>query len=156
MDIVAFYASHPYWVWLAIGAVILAVEAGANTEWLLWPAVCAAVVAVLTAIGLRFGFPIDLAVFSLLTIGTTLASRKLTKRVNPPDADINDRNVRLVGLQAQVTSPFENGRGRVFVSGSEWPADIEGPAPPVGDKVVVMGFQGTRLTVRAIETPPAP
>ena len=87
---VALYESQPFWIWLALGALILAAEAAMGTEWLLWPAVSAAAVA----------------------------------------------------------QPFVDGRGRVFVSGSEWPADIDGDAPPVGSSVVVEGFDGPRLKVR--------
>jgi membrane protein implicated in regulation of membrane protease activity len=43
-----------------------------------------------------------------------------------------------------VVEAFIDGRGRVFVSGAEWPAEIEGAAPAVGDSVVV-----ERTTVRA-------
>ena len=77
-----------------------------------------------------------------------LASRRLIKRVNPDDPDINDRSARLVGARAEVVQPFVDGRGRVFVSGSEWPADIEGEAPPVGASVIVAGVDGPRLKVK--------
>ena len=40
------------------------------------------------------------------------------------------------------------GRGRVFVSGAEWAAEIEGAAPPVGESVVVEAVDGARLRVR--------
>lgn len=146
--IIALYQSQPFWIWLAIGALILAVEAAAGTEWLLWPAVSAGVVALLTLAGVRLGLPAEIAAFAVLTIASTLASRKLISRVTPPDVDINDRRARLVGLKAQVTAPFVEGRGRVFVSGSEWPADLDGDGPPVGGSVVVDGYEGSRLRVR--------
>ena len=47
-----------------------------------------------------------------------------------------------------LVQPFVDGRGRVFVSGSEWPADIDGDAPPVGSSVVVESLDGPRLKVR--------
>ena len=146
--LIALYQSQPFWIWLAFGVLILAVEIAAGTEWLLWPAVSAGVVAVLTAIGLRLGFGVEVAIFAALTLVTTLASRKLLKRVNPGEADINDRNTRLVGQRARVTEAFVNGRGRVFISGSDWLAEIEGDAPPVGDSVVVEAVAGSKLKVR--------
>ena len=72
-------------------------------------------------------------------------------RINPTEADINDRNSRLIGQRAQVVQAFAEGRGRVFISGSEWAAQIEGPAPMVGESVVVEAVSGSRLTVRAPE-----
>jgi membrane protein implicated in regulation of membrane protease activity len=144
------YATQPFWVWLAIGVMLLAVEAAFSTEWLLWPAVAAGVVAVMTALGLRFGLGVEVAIFAVLTIAATLLSRRLIQRVNPDAApDINDRDGRLVGQRAQVVQPFVDGRGRVFVSGAEWPAEIDGPAPPVGESVVVEAG-GPRLKVRAV------
>lgn len=144
------YSTHPFWIWLGFGAVLLAVESAFATEWLLWPAVSAGVLAVVTALGVRIGFPGELAVFAVLTVVSTLASRRLVKRVNPSDIpDINDRNLRLVGQSARVTEDFVGGRGRVFVSGAEWPAVIEDAAPVTGETVVVEAVAGPRLTVRA-------
>lgn len=146
--IVAVYQSQPFWLWIALGCLILAVEAAAGTEWLLWPAVSAGVVAVVTLIAPNLGLPVEVAIFAVLTLVTSLASRRLIRRVNPAEADINDRSARLVGVRAQVVQPFVDGRGRVFVSGSEWAADIDGDAPPVGGSVVVAAIDGPRLKVK--------
>jgi len=144
------YAAQPFWIWLALGVLLLAVEAAFSTEWLLWPAVSAGFVAVLTALGLRLGLPIEVGVFAALTLVSTLASRALIQRVNPSDSpDINDRDIRLVGQRARVVAAFVGGRGRVFVSGAEWPAEIEGPTPDVGADVIVEASVGSGLRVRA-------
>ena len=148
--VVDFYVASPFWIWLALGVILLAVEAAFSTEWLLWPAVSAGVVAVLTAVGVRLGFGIEVLIFAVLTIAFTLLSRRLITRVNPTDTpDINARDSRLIGQRAQVIEAFVDGRGRVFVSGAEWPADLEGAAPNVGTSVIVEGVNGPRLTVRA-------
>ena len=145
------YASQPFWLWLAVGVVLLAIEAAASTEWLLWPAVAAGVVALITAIAPNMGLPVEAGIFAALTVIATLASRTLIKRVNPTnEPDINDRDLRLVGARARVVEAFVDGRGRVFVSGAEWPADIEGAAPLAGESVVVESVAGPRLRVRSI------
>lgn len=152
MDLMAIYTAYPFWCWLAVGVVLLAIEAAFATEWLLWPAVSAGVVAVLAALGVRLGLPADLIIFAVLTVVSTLASRRLIKRVNPQDApDINSREIRLVGQTARVVEAFVDGRGRVFVSGAEWPADIDDAAPLAGDSVVVEAVSGARLKVRAAQ-----
>lgn len=150
--LISLHATQPYWIWLGVGLVLLAIESAFSTEWLLWPAVSAGVVAVLTAIGLRYGFAVEIIVFGLLTAVLTLLSKRLITRVNPTDMpDINDRNARLIGQQAQVITPFLDGRGRVFISGSEWAAELEGDASPaVGSRVVVEMIEGARLRVRAL------
>ncbi|HEY1224169.1 MAG TPA: NfeD family protein [Brevundimonas sp.] len=151
MDVIAnLYASQPFWIWLAVGVILLAVEAALSTEWLLWPAVSAGIVAVLTALGLRLGLTGELILFAALTVAATLLSRRLIQRVNPDDApDINDRDLRLVGQRAKVVEAFSNGRGRVFISGAEWPAEIEGDAPLAGENVIVDAVAGPLLKVRA-------
>ncbi|WP_428149279.1 NfeD family protein [Brevundimonas sp.] len=143
------YATQPFWIWLAVGVLLLAVEAALSTEWLLWPAVAAGVVAVLTALGLRMGLAVEVGLFAVLTIAATALSRRLIQRVNPDDhPDINDRDLRLIGQRARVVQAFVEGRGRVFVSGAEWVALIDGDAPPVGDSVVVDRLEGPSLKVR--------
>jgi membrane protein implicated in regulation of membrane protease activity len=143
------YASQPFWIWLAVGVLLLAVEASLSTEWLLWPAVAAGVVAVVTALGLRMGLPAEVGLFAALTVLATLMSRRLIQRVNPSDhVDVNDREARLIGQRAKVVHAFVDGRGRVFVSGAEWAAEIEGNAPGVGDSVIVERLNGPSLKVR--------
>ena len=150
MDTLAeLYTAQPFWIWLALGVTLLAVEAAFSTEWLLWPAVSAAVVAVVAALGLRLGFGGELVLFGLLTLAATFLSRRLIQRVNPDDSpDINDRDTRLVGQRAKVVGAFVNGQGRVFVSGAEWPAEIAGDAPATGENVIVDSVSGPLLKVR--------
>ena len=143
------YSAQPFWIWLAIGVALLAVEVTMTTEWLLWPAAAAGVVAVLTALGLPLGVAGELIVFALLTVVFTVLARRFITRINPTEADINDRDSRLVGQRAQVVQAFAEGRGRVFISGSEWAAEIDGEAPMVGQAVVVESVIGSRLKVRA-------
>ena len=143
------HAAQPFWIWLALGVVLLATEAAFSTEWLLWPAVSAGVVAVVSPLGLPRDFTGEVALFAALTVGMTLLSRRLIQKVNPSDApDINARDTRLIGQRAQVVQAFVDGRGRVFVSGAEWVAEIEGATPAEGDSVIVEGMDGPKLKVR--------
>lgn len=149
MSLADLYTSQPFWIWLAIGVLLLAVEAMFSTEWLLWPAVSAGVVAVMTAAGVRLGLPGEVAVFAVLTVIATLLSRQLIAKANPAGPDINDRDSRLIGQRARVVEAFVSGRGRVFISGAEWPAEVEGEAPVEGQDVVVMRITGSLLTVQS-------
>lgn len=146
------HAVQPFWIWLAVGVILLAAVAATSSDWLLWPAVSAGVVAVVAALRLPLGgFWGEAVLFAVLTVVTTLLSRRLIQRVNPSAApDINARDSRLVGQRAQVVQAFVDGRGRVFVSGSEWVAEIEGAAPLAGESVIVESFEGSKLRVRAI------
>lgn len=147
--LIDFHSAQPFWIWLAIGVVLLAIEAAFSTEWLLWPAVAAGITAVVAALGLDIGFWGEAILFAVLTLIATLLSRRLIQRVNPADhPDINARDGRLIGQRAQVVQAFVDGRGRVFVSGAEWPAEIEGAAPLAGESVVVEAIDGPKLRVR--------
>jgi inner membrane protein len=143
------YVAQPFWIWLAVGVLLLAVEAMFSTEWLLWPAVSAGVVAVMTAAGVRLGLPGEVAVFAVLTVIATLLSRRLVSKANPAGPDINDRDSRLIGQRARVVEAFVSGRGRVFISGAEWLAEIEGQPPVEGQDVVVTRVTGSLLTVES-------
>jgi membrane protein implicated in regulation of membrane protease activity len=146
------HAAQPFWIWLAIGVILLAAVAATSSDWLLWPAVAAGVVAVITALGLPLGgFWGEAALFAVLTVAATLLSRRLIQRVNPSAVpDVNARDSRLIGQRAQVVQAFVDGRGRVFVSGSEWIAEIEGAAPLAGESVIVEAMDGSKLKVRAV------
>jgi membrane protein implicated in regulation of membrane protease activity len=150
MDAVAmFHASHPVWVWLIIAAGLLAIELATGSGWLLWPAACAAVVGVLTLV-LPLGAPVEVVLFALSTIASTVLSRRFLKPVldsNTPD--LNDPLGQLIGREGEVLGLFEGDRGRVFVDGKEWQARLEGPPPSSGQRIAVIALDGATLTVRA-------
>lgn len=140
---------NPLALWLVIGAVLLAVEVGTGTGWLLWPAGAAAVTGV-AALALHLDLPMQLVVFAILTIAATLTGRRFFPRAeNASGGDINDTTNRLFGADGVAAESFQAGAGRVFVDGKEWAAELEGGgALASGAKVVVVGVGGSRLTVR--------
>lgn len=145
---------NPVWIWLAIGAGLLAVEVSTGSGYLLWASAAAGVVAGVHAVGLDPGWAGDLVLFAVLAIAATFASKRLWphKATSPPDP-LNDSDARLVGREARVVSAFQHAHGRVFVDGKEWAADLVdgGPAPGDGGRVQVLGvIGGSRLRVRAL------
>jgi membrane protein implicated in regulation of membrane protease activity len=153
MDAIAgFHALHPFWVWLALAAIFLAVEVSTGTGWLLWPAASAFVVAVIAQV-LHPGALIEVGLFAALTIATTLSARRyLRPMLEAKSPDLNDPLQRLIGQRGQVLAAFEQGRGRVFVDGKDWAAESDEPIPGTGQDVVVIGVDGGALKVRAIPT----
>jgi membrane protein implicated in regulation of membrane protease activity len=146
------YESHPFWVWLAIGAVFLALEVPTASGYLLWPAASAGAVAVLTLwLVLPPGYQV--IAFAVLTIISTIVGRRLMPRHAPADGpDISNRASGLAGRFGQAVAPFAAGQGRVFVDGAEWMAELEpGQAPPEpGSRIEVVSVQGGgRLVVRS-------
>jgi membrane protein implicated in regulation of membrane protease activity len=147
--LIDFYAAHGFWMWVAVAAAVLAVEIAFGSGWLLWPAACAAVVAF---ISLFTDSPaLEIGLFAVLTIVTTLAARRFWPRKSQPAADINDNVARLIGHRGRVTAAFVNGSGRVLVDGKEWAAEtIDGSPLELEAIVEVVGLSGgSRLKVRA-------
>jgi membrane protein implicated in regulation of membrane protease activity len=145
-----FYATHPFWVWLAAAAIFLAIEVATGSGWLLWPAASAGLVGLLTLFAPP-GAPVELGLFALLTIATTYLARKYLRPAldGPASPDLNDPALRLIGRDCEVVGAFEHGRGRVFADGKEWAAVTEdGVQPALGQKVLVVGIEGAVLMVR--------
>ncbi|SFI68498.1 NfeD family protein [Caulobacter sp. UNC279MFTsu5.1] len=144
-----FYSGHPFWVWLAVAAVFLAVEVATGTGWLLWPAASGFLVGLLTLV-VAPGLPVELGLFAVLTIAATYFARRFLRPVlEAHNADLNDPSLRLVGRDGEALAGFENGKGRVFVDGKEWAAVApDGEPPAAGQKVQVVAVDGAVLTVR--------
>jgi hypothetical protein len=149
--IYAFYLAHSFWVWIAVGAIFLAVEVVTGSGYLLWPAASAAIVGLIT-LGLHMGLPAELGAFAALTLVTTILARRfLPNPFRPTGPDINDVSLRLIGHHGRAASAFESGHGRVFVDGKEWAAELEGGgALDGGAQVKVTGVAGgAMLRVKA-------
>ena len=144
------HTSHPFWIWMALAAVLLAVEVMTGSGYLLWPAAAAAVTALITP--LHLGEPVEIAIFAGLTLALTIVARRYWPNpLRPRGPDINDPLARLIGHHGQAAGAFSSGRGRVFVDGKEWAAELEGGADlAAGAKVEVTGvLSGASLKVRS-------
>ena len=151
-DITLFHDLDGFWLWIALGAGLLAIEVITGSGWLLWPAASAGVVALLV----RFaGVSLEAAVltFTVLTIVTTLLARRYLPRslLRHAGRDINDNVARLVGCQGRAVAAFKDRTGRVFIDGKEWAAELdEGEALEAGARVEVTGVAGAGLRVRGV------
>jgi len=147
------FATHAFWAWMATSAILLAIEIGTGTGYLLWPAASAGVIAFATLVSPPDS-PIDALAFALLTIVSTVIGRRYFPHPFRHDGpDINDRAGRLIGRTGEIVQPFEAGLGRAFVDGTEWAAEMaDGAAPAVvGSRVEVVEVLGAaRLRVKVV------
>jgi len=150
-DLTIFYASHPFWVWIAVAAALLAVEVITGSGWLLWPSASAGAVAILATFA-DLGLPQAVLAFAVLTIASTVLARRYLPRslLHHPVGDINDNVGRLVGHQGRAVGAFHGRAGRVFIDGKEWAAELdEGEGLEAGSRVEVTGVAGAHLKVRS-------
>lgn len=149
MELLDLYIAHPFWWWVGAAVILLAIEVAMGAELFLWPAVAAAIMAVIALTGVHLPLGGDAAIFAGLTIAGALLARRV--RPKPASPDINDPLNRLVGMKGAVVTAFERGRGRVLVEGAEWAAELEDGVASLlpGDRVVVAKvLDGGRLQVR--------
>ncbi|MBI1407797.1 MAG: NfeD family protein [Caulobacter sp.] len=143
------YVDYPFWIWMALGAVILVAELSTGSGWLLWPAAAAGVTAVLSLF-LPGGGLVDLVAFAILTIVATVTARRyLPSNVSGDGPDINDTMTRLVGLRGEAANIFAEGRGRVHVDGKEWDALSDDALIPGKPVEVVAVVSAASLRVKA-------
>jgi len=143
--------NHPFWAWAALVAALLGSETLNGSGWLLWPAACAAVMAVLSMV-----FPFDplqaMGLFAAITIASTYLGRRFIPQLaGHDDRDINDAAGRLIGHHGKTVGAFSGRAGRVFIDGKEWAAMSDSDLDlPAGTAVEVTGLDGARLKVKAV------
>lgn len=149
-------SSQAFWIWLTLGILLLGAETFLGTQWLLWAAASAGVVAVICLTGLPFGFGLQVATFVVLSLIMSLLTRRFLKI--PHATAVNEPVTRVVGKQAEVLSGFERvpggeRTGRVIVDGVEWPAVLTGNDEELrlhkADRVVIDRVHEGRLFVTA-------
>ena len=147
----ALFLAHPFWAWLAIGAVFLTLEVISGSGWMLWPAGSAAAVALVVLIH-PLGAAGEAALFAAVTIASTYLGRRFLRTAPPASgSDVNNPHARLIGHKGKAAAPFQAGAGRVFVDGKEWSAELEGGGGiAAGAKIEVTAvITGARLRVKA-------
>lgn len=146
---------NAFWIWFIFGLLLLGVEIFLGTQWLLWSAAAAGVVAVVCLTGLPFGFFLQALTFAVLSVVMGILTPKFLK-VSSHSPDVNDPHRRMVGKEAEVLSGFElvaggERTGRVVFDGVEWPAvlgEASQMALAVNDRVVIERIYEGRVFVR--------
>ncbi len=136
--------------WLALAALLIAIEMIMPTQYLMWPGVAAAVV------GLA-GFVLDLplagevGLFAVMSAGlVVISNRLLPASTGPVAGSLNQRMDQLVGRPAVVLEDFQHGAGPVTIGDTRWSAQAEGGGDlKAGTRVTVVSADSTLLTVKA-------
>jgi membrane protein implicated in regulation of membrane protease activity len=119
-----------FWGWLSIAALLLGLELFLGTQWLLWMASAATIVAIMGIMPLPwdYGLVAEILTFCVISIGLIIIT---SRNVRPlKDNNINEPTQRLLGKRAEIVSGFElitGGvlTGRVSFEDVVWPADLK-------------------------------
>ncbi len=138
----------PLWIiWGIMGILFLVAEALTVGFFLGWFGVAAIITAVLSAVGVPFGFQV--AIFIVLSVIGIMLSRKFAEKITkePPQHAAVDR---LIGLKGIVTTTIDNpkGIGRIMVDRDSWLADSSEDIIIEKDEYVkILAVSGTHLIV---------
>ena len=137
------------YVWLAIMALAVFVEATTMALVSVWCAVGALV----TVFAAYFGasFQAQLLLFVGVSIVVAAVVRPLAKRYADPHTVPTNAD-RLLGMEARVTETINNDypTGAVYVDGKTWTArSADGEVIPKGETVEVQWMEGVKLIVQA-------
>lgn len=138
-----------HWVWLTLGLVLAGLEMLVPGVYLIWLALAAIVIGVMT-LALDLSLAAQVIDFVFLSLIFAFSAKRILrdKPIESSDPLMNRRGARLVGETALVVQAIEHGSGRVRLGDSEWIA--RGPDVAAGERVRVRGSEGAILLVEPL------
>ena len=144
-------ATIEFWHWWIFAAVLLVVESFATGTFFLWMGVASVAVGFLLLLIPDLRWEYQFLIFSALSVASIVTWRMYLRR-NPTATDrptLNRRGEQYVGRTFTLTEPIVNGNGKIRVDDSIW--KIEGADVPAGQRVRVVGVDGTILKIEAAD-----
>lgn len=141
-----------WWIWIILGAVLLAAEVIIVADfYLVFFGLAAVLIGLLALLGLDLPSWAQFLLFAALAIaGLVLYRGSLKRRLMPADREMGPE---LVGERGQARQAIAAGaRGRVDLRGATWEAHNEGAAA-IGDGAycIVQRVEGLTLHVRPVD-----
>ena len=140
-----------WWHWLVLGLLLIALELAASGGfYIIFFGVAAVVISLMVALGAETPLWMELALFSVLSVGSLLFFRSpLMRWLNIDGIGVDvDSLVGETGVVQQDIAPHEI--GRVELRGSSWSARNNGATPlAAGRRVTVVRVDRLMLIVEA-------
>lgn len=137
--------------WVIIGVVLLIAELVTGTTYILWPAVAALFVGIVTYV-LPISWELQFLIFFLasavLLIWGHMYLRPRMKGGEP--SDLNDRARSMVGERCKAVADFETGKGRVQMGDTQWRAKMLEGTAKAGQELRIVRVDGTTLVCEAM------
>jgi membrane protein implicated in regulation of membrane protease activity len=135
------------WIW-AIGALVIAIaELHCPGCYLIWIA-AGGVITALASFAFDISLTTQISIFVVSCSAACICGYFVYQQLTNPRIDkaqVNQRELTMVGTRGVVAVTIENGRGKVKLGDSVWLA--EGPNLEDGSPVVVTDVRGTVVTV---------
>lgn len=141
----AYLQNLAIWDWLAFAALLLIVEVFGTAGYFLWFGSAAALVGLMLLIVPELSWVWQFIAFALLSLGTAWLWWRRLQRQPAAAPLLNRRGSELLGGEFVLHEAIGTGHGKIKVGGSYWL--VSGPSLPVGQRVKVVGQQGTVLQI---------
>ncbi len=144
----------PYWAWLTIGLVLGIGEVLATYFVLIWFAIAAIAVGVLSWIFPGLDLILQLIAFGILSALLMIPARRARRRqrYGKSGSLINNRAAQHIGRVVTLAEPIIAGQGQVFIGDTLW--HIEGADIPAGAKVRIVSYDDSTLLVEPANSVP--
>ncbi len=140
-----------YWYWWIFAAVLLILEIILPGVFFIWLSIAAAMMGGILLLFPELAFPMQLLIFSVLSLATVIAVR-LWLNHHPITSDapfLNQRLANEVGRTFSLRGPIVDGVGKIKIDDTVW--SVHGPDLPDGSKVRVVAVEGMKIQVEAIK-----
>ena len=139
-----------FWHWWILSGVLLILELTSPIFFFLWIGIAAAAGGFLLLVLPGLSLEVQLVCFSILSVFAVIAWRKY-RETHAPVSDqplLNQRGLQYNNRIFTLDHPIVNGVGKVVVDDSTW--RVKGPDLPTGQRVRVVGVDGTVFVVEAV------
>lgn len=143
-----------FWIWLALGFGLTALEAVTATFVLIWFGIAAVIVGIVVWVMPDLGAWLQFGGFGALSLALLVPAwtirARLRQQGHPMRPElINDRAAQHVGRTIVLAEPISHGQGRAFIGDTLW--QLSGPDLAAGRAVRVVEARGMVLRVEAAE-----
>jgi inner membrane protein len=142
-----YFSTLMFWHWWVLGLVLVVIEMIAPGFFLLWIGLAAGVTGLVLVAVPSLAWQAQFLIFGVLAVGSVTAARFYIRRnpITTDDATLNRRGSQYIGQVFSLDEAIVNGIGKVKVGDGWWRA--QGPDLPAGERVKVVGIDGTILKV---------
>jgi inner membrane protein len=143
------FASLGFWDWFIAGGLLLVLEVLAPGVFMLWLGIAAMLVGAIS-IFVDWSWQVQFIAFAAFSVAAIPLWRRLSMQVGTTTDEpfLNRRAEALVGRTFTLEKPIMDGSGTVPIGDTVW--RITGADVPAGNRVKVVGVDGTALKVEMI------